>query len=71
MRANRTLARLKTLFRWVVDKELIASDPTARVRKFVKGAARDRVLSGAEILVFWAGCDKAWLALWPDVQAAL
>lgn len=39
VQANRTLARLKTLFRWVVDEELVASDPTARLRKIVKETA--------------------------------
>jgi integrase len=58
VQANRTLARLKTLFKWVVDEELVASDPTARVRKMVKETARDRALSDDEIRLFWAGCDK-------------
>jgi integrase len=58
VQANRTLSRLKTLFRWVVDEELVVSDPTARVRKIVKEAARDRALSDLEIRLFWAGCDK-------------
>jgi site-specific recombinase XerD len=35
VQANRTLARLKTLFKWVLDEELIPADPTARVRKVV------------------------------------
>jgi integrase len=58
VQANRTLARLKTLFRWVVDEELISSDPTSRVRKIVKETARDRALTDHEIRLFWAGCDK-------------
>jgi integrase len=58
VQANRTLTPLKTLFRWVVDEELVVADPTARVRKIVKETARDRVLSDLEIRLFWAGCDK-------------
>jgi integrase len=58
VQANRTLARLKTLFKWVLDEELIPADPTARVRKVVKETARDRTLSDDEIRLFWAGCDK-------------
>jgi integrase len=58
VQANRTLARLKTLFRWVVDEELSAYNPTARVRKIVKETARDRALSDDEIHLFWAGCDE-------------
>jgi integrase len=58
VQANRTLARLKTLFRWVIDEELIDSNPTSRVRKIVKETARDRVLADDEIRLFWAGCDR-------------
>src|SRR5262249_47874524 len=65
VQANRTLARLKTLFRWVVDEELVATDPTARVRKIIKETARDRALSDDEIRRFWIGCDKLG---WPFGQ---
>jgi integrase len=57
VQANRTLARLKTLFRWALDQEVISADPTIRVRKVVKEAARDRVLSDKEIVYFWKGCE--------------
>jgi integrase len=61
VQANRTLTRLKTLFKWALDEELIRADPTARVRKIVKETARDRTLSDDEIRWFWSGCDKlAW-----------
>jgi integrase len=62
VQANRTLTRLKTLFKWALDEELIPADPTARVRKVVKETARDRTLSDDEIRLFWAGCDKVG---WP------
>jgi integrase len=58
VQANRTLARLKTLFKWALDEELVASDPTARVRKLVKETARARALSDDEIRIFWSACDK-------------
>jgi integrase len=58
VQANRTLARLKTLFKWAVDEEFISVDPTVRVRKIVKETARDRALTDDEIRLFWAGCDK-------------
>jgi integrase len=58
VQANRTLARLKTLFRWVVDEESVASDPTLRLRKVVKETARDRALTDGEIRLFWAGCSE-------------
>jgi integrase len=58
VQANRTLARLKTLFRWALDEELVTVDPAARVRKVIKETARDRVLSDDEIQLFWVGCDQ-------------
>ena len=58
VQANRTLARLKTLFSWALDEDLIDNDPTARVRRRIKESARDRALSDDEIHFFWAGCDK-------------
>jgi integrase len=58
VQSNRTLARLKTLFSWALDQELVASDPTRAVRKRVKEMARDRALSSDEIRCFWVGCEK-------------
>jgi integrase len=58
VQANRTLARLKTLFSWALDEDLIEGDPTARVRGRIKETARDRALSDHEIRLFWAGCDR-------------
>jgi integrase len=58
VQANRTLARLKTLFKWVLDEELMPADPTARVRKVVKETARDRILTDDEISLFWRSCEK-------------
>jgi len=57
VQANRTLTRLKTLFRWAISKDLIATDPTAGVRKAIKEIPRDRYLDDEEIRLFWAGCD--------------
>ncbi len=57
VQANRTLARLKTLFAWALREEIIEHDPTARVDKVVKERARDRILSDAEIKLFWFACD--------------
>ena len=54
-----------TLFKWVLDEELIAADPTARVRKVVKETDRDRTLSDDEIRLFWDGCNKLG---WPFGQ---
>jgi integrase len=58
VQANRTLARLKTLFRWAKDNDLITVDPTDGVRWRVKEVARDRALTDDEIRRFWAGCGE-------------
>jgi integrase len=58
IQSNRTLARLRTLFSWALDRELIETDPTARVRKRVKETPRDRALNPDEIRYFWVGCEK-------------
>ena len=56
--ANRTLTRLRTLFRWAVDMDLIEADPTTGVRQRIKEKPRDRVLDNDEIRAFWTGCDR-------------
>jgi integrase len=71
VQANRTLARLKTLFKWALDEELVPADPTARVRKVVKESARDRTLSDDEIRLFWAGCDRLGWPFGPMYQLLL
>jgi integrase len=58
VQANRTLTRLRTLFRWAVDMDLIETAPTAGVRQRVKEKPRDRALDAGEIRAFWSGCDK-------------
>jgi integrase len=52
------LTRLRTLFGWALDKELIATDPTAGVRHRAKEKARDRALEDDEIICFWAASDQ-------------
>lgn len=56
--ANRTLARLKTLSAWALDRDIIEADPTARVRKPTKERARERILTDAELAAFWQACDR-------------
>jgi integrase len=58
VQANRTLTRLRTLFRWAADMDLIESDPTAGVRHRIKEKPRDRALDDDEIKLFWGAADK-------------
>jgi integrase len=55
VQANRTLTRVRTFFGWAIANDLVATDPTAGVRKPAKEAARDRVLTDGEIRAFWEG----------------
>lgn len=56
VQANRTLARLRTLFNWAVDREIIDATPIARMKLPTREKTRERVLSDDEIRDFWNGC---------------
>lgn len=71
VQANQTLVRLRTLFHWAVDEELISVDPTARIRKRIKETARDRFLTDQEIRLFWSGCDQLGWPFGPIFQLLL
>jgi integrase len=58
VQANRTLAVLRRLFNWCVEREIIATSPVAGLKMPTAETARDRALSDDEIRLFWAGCDK-------------
>jgi integrase len=55
--ANRTLAVLSKFFNWLVDRQVIAASPCARVKRPSKEKARDRILSDDEIKALWLACD--------------
>lgn len=56
VQANRTLARLKTFFRWCVDEEIVSASPIGRMKPQTRESARDRALTDDEIRWFWEGC---------------
>jgi integrase len=58
VQANRTLARLRTLFNWAVDREIIAASPITRMKRPTVEKERSRTLSDDEIRLFWLGCDR-------------
>ena len=55
--ANRVLAHARTFFNWARARDIIASVPTDGVKPPHKELARDRVLSDAELRLFWRACD--------------
>ncbi len=57
-RANRYLALLKKLFAWCVERGMIDASPAAAIRPPGREMSRDRVLSGAELRLFWQGSER-------------
>jgi integrase len=58
IQANRTLARLRALFNWAIEKDRILASPIAHMKPPTKERARDRALSDDEIRLFWLACDE-------------
>ncbi len=55
--SNRTLAAVKTMFRWAVERDVIDASPAANVRSVGKEVSRDRVLSDDELRAFWKATE--------------
>jgi len=62
MVGNRTLAHMRKLFNWCVDRGLLESSPANGVKAPAKEVARDRVLTDDEIKRVWKACDEE---CWP------
>jgi integrase len=58
VQANRTLAVLRRLFNWAVEREIIPASPVSGLKMPTAETARDRALTDEEIRFFWIGCDK-------------
>lgn len=71
IQANRTLARLRALFNWAIEKDRVAVSPVARMKLPTKERARDRVLSDDELRWFWAGCNEIDWPFGPLVKLLL
>jgi integrase len=62
VQANRTLARLRALFNWAIEKDRVAMSPVARMKLPTKEQARDRILDDAELRWLWRASDEVG---WP------
>jgi integrase len=71
VQANRTLARLRTLFNWAVEKDHLTDSPVVRMRPRVKEHPRDRALSDDEIRWFWQACEEIGWPFGPLFQLLL
>ncbi len=58
IQANRTLARLRALFNWAIEKDWISASPIEHIKPPTKERARDRALTDEEIRWFWVACDE-------------
>jgi integrase len=58
VQANRTLARLRALFNWAIEKDRVAASPVARMKPPTQEQARDRVLSDDELRWLWQASDE-------------
>lgn len=60
--ANHILSRLRTFFRWCIERGLVEVDPCDKLRKPGKTKVRERVLSEDEIVSIWRA---AAASIWP------
>jgi integrase len=61
--SNRTLAAVRRLFSWAVERDMIDANPATNVKPVGKEVSRDRVLTDDELRAFWMateGDDYPW-----------
>ena len=54
--ANRTLAALRKVFNWAIQRDLVATNPCDRIKPPAAEEARDRVLTNSELRALWIAC---------------
>jgi integrase len=58
VQANRTLARLRHLFNWAVERGRLSASPIMGMKAPTKERARDRTLTNDELRWFWRACEE-------------
>jgi integrase len=66
--ANRTLAAVRKLFNWCVERSIIPISPCAGVRPASQEKSRDRVLSDYELQLVWRAAEHVGWPFGPLVQ---
>jgi integrase len=56
--ANRTLATVRRMFAWCVERDMLPTSPCTGVRPPGPEHARDRILSDDELRLIWHACDE-------------
>lgn len=67
--ANRTLACIRKMFNWSIERDILAVNPCLYVKSPSRENRRDRVLSPEEIILFWNNLPRA--AMSPLIVIAL
>ena len=66
--ANRTLATIRRLFGWCIERGTLETSPCDRVKKPGAETARDRVLGDSELALVWRAADALAYPSGPLVQ---
>lgn len=69
--ANRTLAAVRRLFNWAVERDMIDASPASAVKAPAPETSRDRVLSDDEIRWAWKAADGLGYPFGPIVKLLL
>ena len=59
IQANRTLACVRRMFNWAIERDLLGASPCVQIKAPAKETQRDRALSDEEVKTFWHGLEKA------------
>jgi len=70
--ANRTLAVVRRMFNFSVERDILASSPCVRIPAPSKEKSRERFLSEDEIKTLWAGLDpNSSVSMGPEMKLTL
>jgi integrase len=67
--ANRTLAHVRKLFNWALDRSIIDASPCVRIQAPAAEKSRDRVLSDDELRLVWKAAERMGWPFGRFVQA--
>lgn len=60
--ANRTLALIRKLYNWAVERGELENNPARELRAPAKETTKVRVLTDSELILFWQGLDKTGMS---------
>lgn len=71
IQANRTLAVVRRMFNFAIERDMVEASPCHRVKAPAKETQKDRVLATDEIRAFWSGLDHPEAEIHPLMKLAL